>query len=657
MRKSVTQNGLVVKAYAGVTGVLLAFNLENDIARKGLLGFAIERANPDGTREFLDGMVGFQSQPHSAGVPIPTNQAPIQKFRWSDYTVRPGTTYSYVVHPVRGTPAQLQLDPGTEVSVTTESNSAAQVMGNPGKIVTVSNRAVASSQAFSREFPDTTKQLTAALGKPTPKGQATKTEGILSDPEMAWLSNGLKEEIVSFINLAKDSGSALDIAIYQYELPDIYEAIDAASKDGVLVRLIYHAKKGDTQTAKNVLSAAGLPAEAKFGRVTNAIFHHKFIILSKVVGGARRAQAVLCGSTNFTLNGVYAQANNVQITSDPAVMANYVSQFEFLFNQPAHTPAVTSVHDTEQNMLSPSLPLQVGFSPRSGRGDLTLFASFINAAHQDVLFATAFGIDPVVMQALEGQPHDSILRYGIQDKPTANVTGIHADRTADFEAAATLPTGIEGWLDEHRMPGVKGTILIHDKIIVVDFSSDQPLVINGSHNYSNAASQSNDENYLIIRGNTDVADCLGVEVLRLYDHYRFRFVTGQKMGKVGGKPALTQAPFFLSDTDSWTDDYYDPAKLKFADRVVFSGTVSGGPTPPAPAPGLAASRTIQQIRSSAQAPGTAEAAPSSPPAPRKKKAVAATGPKSTPKAKARATARPPAGKASGRKAPRARTRS
>lgn len=71
MRKSVTQNGLVVKAYAGVTGVLLAFNLENDIARKGLLGFAIERANPDGTREFLDGMVGFQSQPHSAGVPIP----------------------------------------------------------------------------------------------------------------------------------------------------------------------------------------------------------------------------------------------------------------------------------------------------------------------------------------------------------------------------------------------------------------------------------------------------------------------------------------------------------------------------------------------------------------------------------------------------------
>ena len=608
MRKSVTQNGLIVKAYAGVTGVLLAFNFEKDDTHKGLLGFAIERKNPDGSNEFLHGMVPFQGQPHNPGDPIPTNTAPIQKFRWSDYTVKPDTTYTYTVQPVRGTKTQLQFDPSAMVTVTTESNSATQVIGNPGKIVTVSNRAVASSQAFSREFPATTAKLNTALAKPKPAGNATKTEGILSDAEMAWLSNGLKEEIVNFIQLAKDSSIALDIAIYQYELPDIYGAIDAAYKAGVQVRLIYHAKPGDVQTTKNEQSAAALPDSVKYGRVTNAIFHHKFVILSKIEGATRTPQAVLCGSTNFTLNGVYAQANNVQITSDLSVMSKYAAQFEFLFNQPAHDPAATSVHDTEQNMLNPALPLQVGFSPRSGRGDLTLFASFINAAHQDVLFATAFGLDPVVLQALEGQPHDSILRYGIQDKPTANVTGLHADRTADFEAASTLPVGIEGWLDEHRMPGQLGNILIHDKIIVVDFSSDEPVVISGSHNYSASASQKNDENYLIIRGNTDVADCLGVEVLRLYDHYRFRYVTSQKSKNVGGKQTLVHAPFYLDETDGWTNDYYDPTKLKFADRVVFSGSVTGGPTPPPPPPGasaLASNPTIQQIRSANQAPGTA----------------------------------------------------
>ena len=42
MRKSVLQNGIVVKAYAGTTGVLLAFNLHDDKDRENLLGFATQ---------------------------------------------------------------------------------------------------------------------------------------------------------------------------------------------------------------------------------------------------------------------------------------------------------------------------------------------------------------------------------------------------------------------------------------------------------------------------------------------------------------------------------------------------------------------------------------------------------------------------------------
>ncbi len=139
------------------------------------------------------------------------------------------------------------------------------------------------------------------------------------------------------------------------------------------------------------------------------------------------------------------------------------------------------------------------------------------------------------MSALEGQPHDSILRIGIQDKPTKTVTGLHKDRTADFEAAShTCRKGLDGWLDEHRTPGAMGNILIHDKIVVIDFTSDAPIVINGSHNYSNNASAHNDENYLIVRGNTAIAGLPGVEVMRLYDHYRFRFVSKASATKTKG---------------------------------------------------------------------------------------------------------------------------
>ncbi len=604
MRKSVLQNGITVKAYAGTTGVLLAFNLKDDANRKGLLGFAIQKNDED----FLPAMIPFPGQPHNPGDPIPTNLAPVQKFRWSDYTVTAGTTYKYTVFAVRGTPAQLELGAGAEITVTTEPRDAGSVIGNPEKFVTVSNRAVAASQAFSREFPETTKKLNAALAKPKPKSKATKTGGILTAQEMQWLSNGLLEEIVAFIALAKDATFALDVAIYQYELEDIWGAINKANDDAVVVRLIYHAKPKDSQTEKNIASAKALPPSVKFGRVTNAIFHHKFIILSKIDGGVRTPTAVLCGSTNFTSNAVYSQANNVQITSNPVVMKKYVEQFDFLFDQLDHTPSVTAVKDTEQNILDPSVSLQVGFSPRNGRGDLTFFASLINGAKQDLLFATAFGLDKVIVTALEGQPNDSILRYGIEDKPDKTLTGLHADRTASFQASSTLPTGLEGWLDERRTPGAKGSILIHDKIIVIDFTSDAPIVINGSHNYSANASAHNDENYLVVRGNTSMADCLGVEVMRLYDHYRFRFVT--KSATTKKTAAKTpQQPLTLYTDDTWTNDYYDPTKLKYADRIVFSGVMHGG-TPPSSTPGRAVSvtSTIQQVRDTAKAPGTAGAA-------------------------------------------------
>jgi phosphatidylserine/phosphatidylglycerophosphate/cardiolipin synthase-like enzyme len=603
MRNAVLQNGLIVKAYAGATGVLLAFNFEKDTDRKGLLGFAIQRVGPGNTTCYLNTMLPFKGQTHQPGIPIPSNISPVQKFRWSDYTTTPETAYTYTVEAMYGNPTNLTAKLSAQIPVKTESTRAAAVIGSPQNLAVVFNRAVASSQAFSREFPATTAKLNQALAKPKPKSGPKRTDGILTQAEMDWLSHGLKEEIVDFINLAKDNTFALDIAIYQYELPDIFLAVNAAKKNGVHVRLIYHAKKGDPQTAKNEASAKALPAADKYGRVTNAIFHHKFIILSRVQGSNKTAQAVLCGSTNFTLNGVYAQANNVTITSDPTIMGKYQAQFDFLFQQPSHNPAATSVQDSEQNILDPALGRQVGFSPRAGKVDLTFFASLIQSSKQDVLFATAFGIDPIVLNALVGQPHDSILRYGVQDKPTKEVTGTHADRTANFTAASTLPVGLDGWLDEHRMPGQKGNILIHDKIIVVDFTSDSPIVIDGSHNYSGAASKSNDENYLVVRNNTSFADRFGIEVLRLYDHYRFRYVTKQGTAVKGKAKTLTHTAIYLDDTDKWTNDYYDPTKLKFADRMVFSGALKGQGEPPASVGEL----SIQQVRGNAGALGTADA--------------------------------------------------
>ncbi|MCF7087829.1 phospholipase D-like domain-containing protein, partial [Klebsiella pneumoniae] len=95
-------------------------------------------------------------------------------------------------------------------------------------------------------------------------------------------------------------------------------------------------------------------------------------------------------------------------------------------------------------------------------------------------------------------------------------------RTAEFTTPALLTSGLEGWVKE-GLRGQRGNLLVHLKAIVTDFTTDHPVILSGSHNLSASASSGNDENVLVIRGDTDLADRYGLEVLRFYEHYRFRY--------------------------------------------------------------------------------------------------------------------------------------
>jgi len=72
LRKTVKQNGLSVKTYAGTTGVLLAMNV-TPAKRAGLLGFALERRAGSYPKERLTGMLNYPGVPHQPGDLVPTN--------------------------------------------------------------------------------------------------------------------------------------------------------------------------------------------------------------------------------------------------------------------------------------------------------------------------------------------------------------------------------------------------------------------------------------------------------------------------------------------------------------------------------------------------------------------------------------------------------
>ena len=139
--------------------------------------------------------------------------------------------------------------------------------------------------------------------------------------------------------------------------------------------MVYHAKEGDDQTEENERNLAALPPEAKRARVTSRICHHKFMVLSRLSGGSRKPRAVLCGSTNFTHNGVYRPANVVHVVRREDVAQEYLDLFEVLFG--GADVIATRRYVTENNPINAEKPLFAGFSPRSAGADLEAFAAQI----------------------------------------------------------------------------------------------------------------------------------------------------------------------------------------------------------------------------------------------------------------------------------------
>ena len=89
--------------------------------------------------------------------------------------------------------------------------------------------------------------------------------------------------------------------------------------------------------------------------------------------------------------------------------------------------------------------------------------------------------------------------------------------------------------------------------MIGDPNGDDPVVITGSHNFSASASEKNDENLIIIRGDKALAQAYAVNVQAVYDHYNFRAVAKamQEEGKdvidVMKDPKKWQAAWFRGE--------------------------------------------------------------------------------------------------------------
>jgi phosphatidylserine/phosphatidylglycerophosphate/cardiolipin synthase-like enzyme len=204
------------------------------------------------------------------------------------------------------------------------------------------------------------------------------------------------------------------------------------------------------------------------------------------------------------------------------------------------------------------------------------------------MFTGAFGIDAKILEGL-AQPNTAMRFILLEKPPTAQVREAIANNRGDIQLSFGAVLGemvgkneegkpikkfvpiphfkLEEWFlheDLERKSGEGFVFFIHTKFLLVDPLSDDPLICTGSANFSHGSMVENDENMLLIRGDTRVADIYLTEFDRIFRHFYFRDIANKAKDDKRAPAAK-----FLDEDDSWTRPYFQAGSLKNRRREMF----------------------------------------------------------------------------------------
>jgi phosphatidylserine/phosphatidylglycerophosphate/cardiolipin synthase-like enzyme len=557
MRRQIVNAGVTVQAVAGNHEVFLGFDLDAPL-RKGSLGFAIYRE--DQTENEAYWLAGFKTFKSVVPVvPDPkqmyvSRDHPIQSFYWGDYTTKPAHTYTYRVVPRYGDPKNLVDQPGVEASVTVTTNDPAR--GTHGIYF---NRGVAASQAYIRKFADTPPSL--------PDDQKAVA--------LQWLSRGLDEALLAFIAQGAKAGKALRLAAYEFTEPGVLGALKDAHDAGGDIAIIYHARADETgDHNRTALGLARLSPTILTPRRHAPIAHNKFIVSCDVArDGTLAPTAVWTGSTNMSQGGIFGHSNVGHAVRDPSVAQAYLDYWDELQSDPAGAVLRPWV-DTNSPFAAKAMKsagIHTAFSPRGQLTPLNWYSQQFAKKSGDPGFITLpFGMTTVIENDLTAY-HGSALHFVLLNRRDDHQDQWGALPNVLLAVGAEAKAGeLMRWSAEHLTGFNPKVPYLHTKIILVDPLSADPTVISGSANFSDASTNANDENMLIIRGDLEVADVYFTEFARIFQHFYARLWAEQ----ITNDPNRPDGSFLVED-DAWKDRYYQRGNIKAKQRELFTAGVQG----------------------------------------------------------------------------------
>ncbi len=541
---------------------------------KNLAGFTIACKLP-GTQPafYLFNFLEFQNPGKHAQVagelPRSTANAPIQKYRWVDFAHAPENggklvagNYTYTVTPryFDASGSMLAIDNTKSVSVTIPVGPFVS-----GALKLGFTRGYMQSQAYARNFGGNTPVQPAnrPLQYSTSAKAGTNKAGkdVTFTEIYAWMGATARIQIFAVLDeVLKDPTLHLDVFAYDLNEPDVVTAFLTLAGQG-RIRIILDSaqlhithqetnkKTGVTKTvvpleedfAQAFAKAAKDPAALKRG-CFDRFSHDKIFIVSR--NGV--ASRVLTGATNFSVNGLYVNANHALVFDEATVAQYYAKVFEeswAVLTSPKVSKTIAAAFAgsalATKAFISraPNVPkMTINVSPHTV-ADTTRILNAIqkritseaSATNGNVIFAVmqlTRTQSPVCQTLINLHNTQSLFSYGISDSPGGVKLYAPGSKTGVLVTGKPSQVLLPPPFD--RVPSPPGHE-IHDKFVVCGVNGNDPVVWCGSSNLATGGEEDNGDNLLEIH-DPEVAMTFAIEALLLVDHYNFldRFATPPK---------------------------------------------------------------------------------------------------------------------------------
>jgi PLD-like domain len=619
-------SSFAAKGYAGDNKSLLAFSFTNANDAKSLAGFTIQCEPPGLSSYYLFNDLTFATPADHAQVSTENVRSsvnsPFQKYRWTHV---PGTNHQGVItaegeYTYTVTPRYFDSK-GSMQALDASVSKVVKVTVKPFKKGALSlgfSRGYIQSGAFVNHFGPKVVLRPAgdALLFDTSQQAGVNKAGVkfTYDEMYGWMGATARRQIFGVLNgVLNDKSLTLDVFAYDLDEPDILKTLLALGSQG-RVRIILdnaqlHITHQDSKTHKTVV-----PPEDPFttmfqqqAKAPSAIvrgcfdrFSHDKIFIVKKSG---KATQVLTGSTNFSMTGLYVNANHVLVFDDPAIAAHYEQVFEksWTILQAQHTPSTKASNAFASDPLAKTpyasaahaIPsMKITFSPHT----TTDAGSILNAVTKRIKDqeSVAAGNGSVLFAVMQLQPgntpvydilkvifqDEKLFSYGISDAPGG--THLYAAGSAKGVLVTGKPgtTSLPPPFDQVPIPPGHE---IHDKFVICGLNTPDPVVYCGSSNLALGGEEQNGDNLLEIH-DPDVATAFAIEALLLVDHYNFldRYATKKSGGGSveAGQPLVHHVPQSNADAakqvglslytdDKWSLRYFAPGDLHCLDRKLF----------------------------------------------------------------------------------------